>query len=205
MVPSLNIKRVFLNFPLANQNRRFIEMMHETTTVDTLDEPVTVTLKRDLLNIWNKIKQVLNPATKQSDILRDWDWWGPLLFCLALSVRLSLGSYLQGPEIFSMVFFIIWCGSGVVTLNSLLLGNKISFYQSVCVLGYCIFPLVAVSMVTLVVGFGLKLILSGVALAWATASSINFLGKVQEKRKALTVYPIFLFYFMLTWLILVLQ
>ena len=180
-------------------------MMQETTTVDTLDEPVVETLKRDLLNIWQKIKQVLNPVTKQTGILKDWDWWGPLLFCLILSVRLSLGSLDQGPEVFSMVFFIIWCGSGIVTLNSLLLGNKISFYQSVCVLGYCIFPLVILSLLTLILPLFAKFILSGAALAWATVSSINFLGKVQEKRKSLTVYPIFLFYFMLTWLILILQ
>ena len=36
----------------------------------------------------------------------------------------------------------MWGGSFVVTINTKLLGGKISFFQCVCVLGYCIFPIV---------------------------------------------------------------
>lgn len=42
---------------------------------------------RDVRNIWQKIKQVLDPRPNTKDnLLKDWDWWGPLLLCLALSV-----------------------------------------------------------------------------------------------------------------------
>lgn len=57
---------------------------------------------------------------------------------------------------FSMIFVIVWLGSAVVTVNGVLIKGKvalracgillflyqISFFQSVCVLGYCVFPLV---------------------------------------------------------------
>lgn len=43
---------------------------------------------------------------------------------------------------FADIFVTVWVGSGVVTLNAVLLRGKVSFFQTVCVLGYCIFPLV---------------------------------------------------------------
>lgn len=52
---------------------------------NTLDEPVKVTIMRDLTNIWNKVKQVLDPRSSDKNLLKDWDWWGPLLLCLVLS------------------------------------------------------------------------------------------------------------------------
>ncbi|CAG8634748.1 11273_t:CDS:2, partial [Diversispora eburnea] len=51
---------------------------------NTLDEPVSETLLRDLRNIAIKLRQVLNPKGR-SDVLRDWDLWGPLILCLALA------------------------------------------------------------------------------------------------------------------------
>ena len=43
--------------------------------------------------------------------------------------------------VFAAVFVVIWCGAAAVTLNAQLLGGNISFFQSVCILGYCVFPL----------------------------------------------------------------
>ena len=45
-----------------------------------------------------------------------------------------------GPE-FAEVFVIVWLGAMIVTLNTKLLRGNISFFQSVCVLGYCLLPL----------------------------------------------------------------
>ena len=70
----------------------------------TLDEPVSVTLKRDLDKIWVKIKYVVNPTGEQEDTvreLRNWDLWGPLLLCLQLSIMLSLSA----PPTQEMVIF----------------------------------------------------------------------------------------------------
>lgn len=57
--------------------------------------------------------------------LRDWDLWGPLVFCLALSVLLSLSAKEeQGDVVFSGVFALVWIGEAVVTVQIKLLGGN---------------------------------------------------------------------------------
>ena len=92
-----------------------------------------------------------------------------------------------------------------MTLNSKLLGGKISFFQSVCVLGYCIFPLVLVSFITFAMGAGiLRLIFVLGGFAWSVYASVGFLAEVNlEKRRTLAVYPIFFFYFVLSLLVFI--
>ena len=66
-------------------------------SLSTLDEPVSETIKRDLMRIYNKLKIVVNPlglgvAGSEDNIeekrkeVRNWDLWGPFIFCLVLSV-----------------------------------------------------------------------------------------------------------------------
>ena len=52
----------------------------------TLNEQISTTLKRDLVNIWMKLRMVLNPKMDKENILREWDLWGPLLLCLLLAM-----------------------------------------------------------------------------------------------------------------------
>ncbi|KAI8904478.1 Yip1 domain-containing protein [Gorgonomyces haynaldii] len=169
---------------------------------NTLDEPVLETLKRDLKQIYTKAFTVLNPFTKHQNVLRDWDWWGPLVLCLLLSIRLSLSND-QGPFMFTATFTIIWFGSLVVTLNSTLLGGKISFVQSVCILGYCICPLVIASWLFFL-PFFIRFILVVGSYIWSVYASLRFLTDTGlDEKKFLAVYPIFLFYFIIAWLILI--
>lgn len=98
----------------------------------------------------------------------------------------------QSALIFSGVFVIVWCGAGIITVNSKLLGSNLyafhlsaassflssltffcpgnsSFFQSVCVLGYCIFPLVCAEVVTLFVHiFVVNLVVVILAFIWST-------------------------------------
>ena len=107
----------------------------------TLDEPVTETIMRDLRMVGNKMLCVLNPRKANMQTLKNWDLWGPLVLCLTLATLLSwFAPYEQKSLVFASVFVIVCCGATVVTVNALLLGGNISFFQSVCVLGYCIFP-----------------------------------------------------------------
>jgi hypothetical protein len=115
-----------------------------------------------------------------------------------------------GPE-FAEVFVIVWIGSMVVTLNSKLLGGNISFFQSICVLGYCLLPTTIALIVCRVILlfeqtnllFFLRFTVSMVGFAWATYASMVFLGDSQKPgRKVLAVYPIFLFYFIISWLVI---
>lgn len=80
---------------------------------------------RDLRQVGYKMAHVLVPRGK-SNLLRDWDLWGPLLLCLSLAVMLSITAPTdQAAVVFTGVFVIIWCGAGVVTLNASLLGGKL--------------------------------------------------------------------------------
>eukprot|EP00946_MAST-07B_sp_MAST-7B-sp1_P003558 g3558.t1 len=175
----------------------------------TLDEPVSETVMRDLRKIWVKIKYVVNPKREEEETLRElrnWDLWGPLLMCLHLSIMLSISAPpSQEMVLFASVFFIFWVGSGFVTLNAQLLGGNISFFQSVCVLGYCIFPLNVASVLCFFVSHWLFRVVVGVfCYAWSTRASVMFMGAmVEEKRRLLATYPVFLFYIVILWMILI--
>merc|ERR1712059_129509 len=114
---------------------------------NTLDEPISKTIKRDLSAVGTKFLHVLYPKEKKS-LLKEWDLWGPLILCTFMATVLQGHDSVNGsdkadggPE-FAEVFVIVWVGAMVVTLNTKLLGGSISFFQSVCVLGYCLLPLV---------------------------------------------------------------
>lgn len=141
---------------------------------NTIDETVWDTLRRDLLAVWSKMREVLwpryllggtmfesaegfrgvyanlrgagisggreelaglagrvmDPETllNQNNMtpgLRDWDLWGPLIFCLLLSMLLSFNAKPeQRDEVFSGVFAMVWIGEAVVTLQIKLLGGN---------------------------------------------------------------------------------
>ncbi|KAI8138455.1 Yip1 domain-containing protein [Fennellomyces sp. T-0311] len=177
------------------------------TGEDTLDEPVSTTILRDLKQVAQKLQQVLHPKGNRN-VLRDWDLWGPLILCLALAIILSGGAEEdQAVSIFTGVFVIVWLGAAVVTLNAKLLGGTVSFFQSVCVLGYCLFPLVAAAVVAIFVDLiWVRLPLSIVSFFWSSYASVGFLSESKvhlRNRRALAVYPLCLFYLLISWLVLI--
>ncbi|CAH2315520.1 YIPF6 [Pelobates cultripes] len=194
-----------ITIPIASQSQE--------EDYSTLDEPVKDTIMRDLRAVGNKFLHVMYPK-KSTALLRDWDLWGPLVLCVTLALMLQ-GSYADskdsgGPQ-FAEVFVIIWFGAVVITLNSKLLGGNISFFQSLCVLGYCILPLTVAMLVCRLlllasmntVTFIVRLVVVAVMFAWSTLASTAFLADSQPpNRRALAVYPIFLFYFVISWMIL---
>lgn len=182
---------------------------------NTLDEPIRDTVLRDLKAVGVKFFHVLYPKEKKS-LLKEWDLWGPLVLCTFMAMVLqgstdtADSSNDGGPE-FAEVFVIVWIGSMIVTLNSKLLGGNISFFQSVCVLGYCLLPTTIALIVCRIILlmkqstllFIIRFIVTMVGFGWATFASMVFLGDSQPAgRKALAVYPMFLFYFIISWLVI---
>mmetsp|Transcript_13356 Transcript_13356/g.25304 ORF Transcript_13356/g.25304 Transcript_13356/m.25304 type:complete len:257 (-) Transcript_13356:152-922(-) len=181
-----------------------IEIPEELRRLETLDEPVTTTILRDLKKIWVKMKHVLLPTGSDRN-LRDWDLWGPLLLCLTLSITMSSGQKdEQVGTVFATVFVLVWCGSVVLTLNVLLLGGTLSFLQSICVLGYCLAPLNFASIIIRIYSHHvLNAIVVLLALSWSVKASFGFMAQLlPPEQKALGVYPVFLFYLTLGWMIL---
>ncbi|KAK3868526.1 hypothetical protein Pcinc_002273 [Petrolisthes cinctipes] len=195
----------------------------EAEEYNTLDEPVRKTFMRDLNAVGTKFFHVLYPKEKKT-LLKEWDLWGPLILCtfIAMMVQGSqdvpkvkpedseIPKHDGGPE-FAQVFVIVWLGAAVVTLNTKLLGGTISFFQSVCVLGYCLLPpcfsLIFCRLILLAEPnrflFAIRFIATCIGFVWATFAAMVFLGDSQpSSRKALAVYPIFFFYFVISWLII---
>jgi len=204
------------------------------TPVSTLDEPVRETVMRDVRAVGVKLKAVMMPVDRSRPFgyvrvlqennmetsdeqrnvlnqLRDWDLWGPLFICLALAIILSTRAPAkQTSHVFTTVFVVMWCGSLVVTVNAQLLGASISVFQSVCVLGYCVFPLTCSALLLSLLRYTplggmlwLDLTLLAVGLLWATRVSTIFIGQfVRRDRRLLAVYPVFFFYLLIGWLIL---
>lgn len=187
---------------------------NKSAPFDTLDEPIRDTILRDVKAVGTKFFHVFYPKQKTT-LLKDWDLWGPLILCIFLAMMLQSSTDAKsvndgGPE-FAQVFVIVWVGAVIVTLNSKLLGGKISFFQSVCVLGYCLLPpAVALVICKIMLLFHQSLMLfiirffvTMLGFAWATFASMAFLGNSQPPhRKALAVYPMCLFYFVISWLVL---
>ncbi|KAI7593110.1 Yip1-domain-containing protein [Hortaea werneckii] len=186
--------------------------------MNTIDESVWDTLRRDLLAVWEKMRQVLWPKYLlggmlsegggmgsvrelgsvqgmrnlvgrwpdaetvlqggMSEGLRDWDLWGPLLFCLILSTLLSLTAQTaQRSYVFSGVFATIWIAEAAVTLQIKLLGGNISFFQSVCIIGYTLFPLCIASLLSalgipMIVRIPVYIVLG----LWSLAAGVSILG-----------------------------
>ncbi|GAB6033282.1 Yip1 member 6 [Chamberlinius hualienensis] len=184
------------------------------TAYNTLDEPVKVTIMRDLKTVGVKFLHVLYPKQKTT-LLKDWDLWGPLMLCIFLAMMLQESDqsshFQEGGLEFAEVFVIVWLGAVVVTVNSKLLGGTISFFQSVCVLGYCLLaPCIALIICRLILLteqsvplFVIRFLVTVAGFSWATYASMAFLGDSQlPNKKALALYPIFLFYFVISWMII---
>jgi len=179
---------------------------------NTLDEPVSETLMRDVKAVGNKFVHVLIPRD-DSELLKDWDLWGPLLLCTLLAILLqghSGGDHDGGPQ-FAQVFVIIWVGAAVVTMNSKLLDGKLSFFQSICVLGYCVLPLTIAAIVVWitttafkksVVTFIIDLLVTALGFGWSMFAAVAFLKPTNNPgKKLISTYPVGLFYFVIAWLV----
>merc|ERR1712070_542051 len=198
------------------------EMEVEQTT---LDEPVSETIMRDVRRVGYKLSRVLVPREDSQKEMRNWDLWGPLLLCLVLAIILSRSASKvtydatghakdsQSAVVFASVFVIVWVGAAVISINSRLLGGQVSFFQSICVLGYCICPLVIAAILIHIMylftggqgNFALRLIQAVVTLVcfvWSTFASVGFMAEmVSPARKNLALYPIVLFYLVIAWIV----
>ena len=179
-----------------------------TGAANTLDEPVLETLKRDAVTIGRNLRSVLVPAGWDFDsggaALQNWDLWGPLIFMLALAITLSVGER-EPSDVFALVFTEVAAGSMVLTANVVLLGGSIVFFQSLCLMGYCLFPICLAAIVCVFVrAMWARTLALVAALAWASAAAVPFVGRsVRRERRALAVYPVLLMYVSIGWLALV--
>ncbi|CAH1432622.1 unnamed protein product [Lactuca virosa] len=164
---------------------------------NTLTEPVWDTVKRDLSRIVSNLKLVVFPNPYREDpgkALRDWDLWGPFFFIVFLGLTLSWSASVKKSEVFAVAFALLATGAIILTLNVLLLGGHIIFFQSLSLLGYCLFPLDIGALICLMKdNVIVKLVVVCVTLAWSSWAAYPFMSTaVNPRRKALALYPVLL-------------
>mmetsp|Transcript_16277 Transcript_16277/g.48805 ORF Transcript_16277/g.48805 Transcript_16277/m.48805 type:complete len:240 (+) Transcript_16277:184-903(+) len=175
---------------------------------NTLDEPLWDTISRDLKQVYLNLKLVVFPfgsdREQQAQALRNWDLWGPMVFTLVLASCLSIG-YKPPSAVFSVVFAVVSFGSLVLTVNVVLLGGNIGFFQALCLLGYCLFPIDVAAIVSVFIKFRIiRWLVTVACVSWASWAALPFIGgSVPPARRALAVFPLLLLYTSLGWLTLV--
>jgi len=183
------------------------DLKREIYIKDTLHEDINESLKRDLNLIWTKLKYVINPFIPEKDRseqVRQWDLWGPLIFTCLLSMTLAFRASEKGST-FTLIFIIFWIGGILVYLNANLLGIKVSIFQIICLLGYCLFPL---NIAAIILSFGkffefLRLIILIACCTWSSYSIRGFLLNLASKDQSLLViYPAILVYLFISGVIL---
>nr|CAB3461350.1 unnamed protein product [Digitaria exilis] len=166
---------------------------------NTLTEPVWDTVKRDLHRVVTNLKLVVFPNPFREDsgkALKDWDLWGPFFFIVSLGLILSWSATAEKSQVFAVAFAVLAAGAIVLTLNVLLLGGHIIFFQSLSLLGYCLFPLDVGALICMMKdSVMLKMVVVTVTLAWSSWAAYPFMSAaVNPRRKALALYPVFLMY-----------
>ncbi|BAT76725.1 uncharacterized protein HKW66_Vig0024310 [Vigna angularis] len=174
---------------------------------NTLTEPVWDTVKRDLSRIVSNLKLVVFPNPYREDpgkALRDWDLWGPFFFIVFLGLTLSWSASVKKSEVFAVAFALLAAGAVILTLNVLLLGGHIIFFQSLSLLGYCLFPLDVGALICMLKdNVIVKVVVVCVTLAWSSWAAYPFMSSaVNPRRKALALYPVFLMYVSVGFLII---
>lgn len=175
---------------------------------DTLNEPISITIYRDLFLIYTKLKFVINPFSSmeaKNYHIKQWDLWGPLLLTVFLASTLAINSEAKSQTII-LVFIIFWIGSFLVYLNANFLGVNTSIFQIFCLLGYCLFPLNFVSLILAFTSFYdvIRFIMIGLSCSWSIYSTSSFLRSLApSEQRYLVLYPGILLYIYIAWFIFV--
>jgi hypothetical protein len=163
-------------------------------------------------DLWYAFQDLLGNEWGANEMRR-----GPLLFCLLLSFLLSINAREdQRSLVFSGVFATVWLGEAIVTLQIKLLGGNMyaslpvppfhvtnyhachsSFFQSICIIGYTLFPLVIASLLSAFrVPTIVRIPVYAVLGLWSLAAGVSILGGsgVVKNRVVLAIYPLFIFY-----------
>ena len=168
------------NFPFSNNPRQNYQTNDNLPTNkeiyvhNSLNESIMTSLMRDLNRVYAKLKIVALPVASEAKNkeLKQWDLWGPFIICLLLGTILCFTTKKNSGLVFSMIFIIMWVGAIIITMNSSLLGGKLTLMQCICLLGYCTFPSVVASFINRValksIPSLIKLIIVFISFVWST-------------------------------------
>lgn len=147
-------------------------------------------------HILQKTLTILNPMrSTRSEVARDADLAGPLVFCLAFGWMLLLTGKLHFNYIYGIGALGCVANYGLLTLMST---ASVSFFVVVSVLGYCILPIVALSALSILVSLTgpIGTILTMMAVVWSSwsASKLFVTAFDMEHQQFLIAYPCCMLY-----------
>nr|CAD1817971.1 unnamed protein product [Ananas comosus var. bracteatus] len=119
-------------------------------------------------------------------------------------LTLSWSASVKKSEVFAVAFAVLAAGAIILTVNVLLLGGHIIFFQSLSLLGYCLFPLDIGALICMLKNnVIIKIVVVTITLAWSSWAAYPFMSAaVNPRRKALALYPVFLMYISVGFLII---
>lgn len=162
------------------------------------EPPLLEELGINFQHIKDKTLAVLNPLNQNinSDIMADSDLAGPILYVFIFGTLLLLAGKVQFGYIYGVGLF------GILTLHYLfkLMSDKvqIDLLRSASVIGYCLLPLVLISILGVFTSLdnSIGYILSAIAVFWCSYSASAFFVAVLRLHnvRMLIAYPLALFY-----------
>ncbi|KAK4046020.1 hypothetical protein OIV83_006424 [Microbotryomycetes sp. JL201] len=166
------------------------------TGTDSGEPPLLQELGVNFDHILQKSLAVLNPLrTVDSHIMDDADLAGPLVFCSVFASFLLL----SGKPQFSYIYGVALVGSAsIYALLNLMSENGIDAYRTASVLGYCLLPLVLLSMISVVASLDgmIGYIASSVSIVWCSYAASSIFSSVLHlsSQRLLVAYPVGLLY-----------
>ncbi|GAA6014376.1 hypothetical protein JCM11491_007033 [Sporobolomyces phaffii] len=166
------------------------------TGIEGQEPPLLQELGINFDHILAKSLTVLNPLKKvDPHIMDDADLAGPLVFCFVFASFLLL----SGKPQFSYIYGVALIGSAsMYALLNLMSESGIDAHRTASVLGYCILPLVLLSMFNVVLNLdGMTgYLLSSIFVLWSTYSSSSIFATVLHlsHQRFLVAYPVGLLY-----------
>ncbi|XP_057654275.1 protein YIPF7-like [Diorhabda carinulata] len=192
----------YFNAQAYNNNTKTTDQTDELPLLEELEIYPEVILKRTI--------EILNPKNllpEQSiEFINESDLVGPILFCLILATALFL-SHKNLHFNFVYSFLMISCTMTFLLFNLMTPSNRfINFRTVASVLGYCLIPLVCLSIISIFYElksfFGSILISFCVIWSSLAASRIFVLIIGDKNQQPLIAYPCFMAYSVITLLIL---
>lgn len=178
---------------------------------DTLTEPVSVTFKRDVSQVYVKLWMFLSLEREDAVMVRaevvNYELWGPFIFTIAFATLLVARQKSDFEQVFSVVVTFIAIGALILTLNTQLLKAPLTLSQGLCIAGYTAFPLLTSAFGAVVLAFLPRFIaiaLVGVGVAWSVKSAHRVMRcLVTADRELAATYPFALFHLALGWFVFV--
>lgn len=163
------------------------------------EPPLLEELNINFRHMLQKTLSVLNPMRAPAkELVEDSDGWGPLMFALFFGASLLAA----GKALFSFIYGLTLFGCtglwGILNLMSSADEHRITWPQTMSILGYCLLPITFLSWLGLALPMHgpLGLIFGGATVLWCTASSSSMFVTALSMReqRILVAYPIGLFY-----------